>query len=71
VQPLHPRVKLTLAHDGIAEGRSPFLEAHDPTNEPIRATLTSPPHTPIYGGTRLTVDLPAGSSITVPLKPAR
>lgn len=57
--------------DGISERRTPFLEVHNPTDAAIRATLTSPPHTPSYGGNRLTVDIPAGSSVTVPLKPTK
>ena len=55
--------------DGIAEGRQPFLEVHNPTDNAIKAAITSPAHTPVYFGTRLIVDVPAGSSVTVPVKP--
>ncbi len=62
-----PDVKLTLVIDGQAEGAAPFLEVHNPGAEPITATLTSPAHTPVFGGRTLTVDLPAGDSVRVPL----
>jgi len=64
-------VKLTLVRDGIAEGRQTFLEVHNPTDKAIKATITSPEHAPLYGGTRLIVDAPAGTSVTVPVKPVR
>jgi len=61
-------VKLTLVRDGIAADRQPFLEVHNPTDAPVHAVITSPPHTPIYGGRRLTVDVPPGSSVNVALE---
>jgi hypothetical protein len=61
-------VKLTLITDGQAAGRKPFLEVHNPTDAAIRATVTSPPHTPLFGGMKLTVDVPAGSNSTVELR---
>jgi hypothetical protein len=63
----NPAVKLTLVRDGLAEGRQPWLEVHNPTDAAITAVLTSPPHTPLYGGRRLTADVPAGASVNVPL----
>ena len=62
-------VKLTLVCDGMAEGRQPFLEVHNPTDRAVKAVLTSPAHAPLFGGTRRSVDVPAGASVTVVLKP--
>ncbi len=64
----NPAAKLTLVCDGQAEGRPPFLEVHNPTDQAIRAVLTSPAHAPLFGGTKLTVEVPAGASVRVPLK---
>jgi hypothetical protein len=65
----HPEVRLTLVRDGLAAGRPPFLEVHNPTDRAIKATLTSPLHTPLYGGTRWMADVPAGASVRVEVKP--
>lgn len=64
----NPAIKLTLIDNGMAPGRAPFLEVHNPTDAPIQATVTSPPHTPTYGGRRFLVDVPPGSSRVLPLK---
>ncbi len=61
-------VKLTLVVDGRAPGTRPFIEVHNPAREPITATLTSPEHAPVFGGTTLTVELPAGDSVRIPLE---
>jgi hypothetical protein len=61
----HQEVRLTVVVDGQAEGKKPFLEAHNPTNHPLTATLTSPPHTPLFGGITGQVTLPAGDSVRV------
>ncbi|MBI2299282.1 MAG: hypothetical protein HYU66_10140 [Armatimonadetes bacterium] len=63
-----PEVKLTLIRDGLSEGVAPHLEVHNPTDREIRANLTSPPHTPIYGGTKLTATVQAGSSVVLKLE---
>jgi hypothetical protein len=62
-------VKMTLVCDGLARGRPSFLEVHNPTDQAIQATVTSPSHAPLFGGTRLVVAVPAGSSVIVPVKP--
>jgi len=67
----NPAVKLTLVRDGLAEGRQPWLEVHNPTDAPVRAVITSPPHTPLYGGTRLEVGAPAGASVNVEVEERR
>ena len=55
--------------DGIREGRAPFLEVHNPTDSPIVTAVYSPPHAPVFGGTRIeNVAVPSGTSITLPLK---
>jgi hypothetical protein len=64
----HKEVKLTFVCEGLAEGRQPFLEVHNPTDQPIQATITSPPHTPIYGGRQFTVEVPAGASTRVTVR---
>lgn len=66
-----PRVKLTLVQLGQAPGKAPFLEVHNPAAEAIRTVISSPPHTPLFGGFRREVAVPAGSSIRLTgLKPA-
>ena len=63
------RLRLTLTVDGQAAGKPPLLEVHNPTDAPIRATVSSPPHCPRFGGMRLQLTVPAGSSVTRVLKP--
>jgi|GEM_PF-146889 len=60
-------VRMTLVCDGIAAGREPFLEVHNPTDAVVQATLVSPPHTPRYAGLKLSAAVPAGSSVRLPL----
>jgi hypothetical protein len=62
-------LKLTLTCDGMAPGRRACLEVHNPTDEAVRTVLVSPPHTPLFGGLRLTAAVPAGSSVVLPLSP--
>jgi len=64
----HPSVKLTLVTDGQATGKPPFLEAHNPTDAPITTTITSPPHTPQFGGTTGTVTIPGGDSVRLTIE---
>ena len=40
---------MTLVCDGLAAGRTPYLEVHNPTDEPATACVASPPHTPRFG----------------------
>jgi len=61
-------VKLTLVDQGQAQGKQPFLEVHNPTDQAITATVTSPPHCPLYGGTKLQVQVEAGATTVVPVK---
>ncbi len=61
------RLKLTLVDQGQAEGKQSFLEVHNPTDASVSVTVTSPPHAPEYGGTRLDVQVPAGSTTVVTL----
>ena len=56
-------LKITLVVDGQTEGRSPFVEVHNPTDREIVATLRSPIHTPIFGGMSTSVTLPPGDSM--------
>ena len=60
-----PELDLTLVALGQAAGREPFLEIHNPTDQPIRAAITSPPHCPLFGGFRREVDVPPGDSIRI------
>jgi hypothetical protein len=64
-------VKLTLTCDGLAPGRAPCLEVHNPTENVVRTVVVSPPHTPLFGGMRLTAVVPAGASIVLPLSERR
>ena len=61
-------VRLTLVAEGLAPGRPPFLEVHNPTDAPIQANLWSPTHAPLYGGVRLFAAVPAGASVRLELK---
>ena len=58
-----PEVKMTLVVDGQAEGKKPFLEVHNPTDQPLTVTLRSPAHAPLFGGIEQRVALPAGDSV--------
>jgi lysophospholipase L1-like esterase len=62
-----PAIRMTLVCDGIAAGREPFLEVHNPTDAVVQAAITSPPHTPRFGGLKLAAAVPAGSSVRLPL----
>ena len=57
------RLELTLVALGQAPGKKPFLEIHNPTDEAIKAVITSPPHCPDFGGFRREAEVPPGSSI--------
>jgi hypothetical protein len=59
------RLKLTLIVHGQAPGKPPFLEVHNPTGGAIRATVTSPPHTPLFGGFRREVEVPPGAGLRI------
>ncbi|MHB9024709.1 MAG: hypothetical protein ACYC7E_11135 [Armatimonadota bacterium] len=59
----NPAVKLTVVVDGQADDAKPFIEAHNPTERPITATLRSPASTPVFGGATTQVTIPAGASI--------
>jgi hypothetical protein len=63
----HKAIKLTLVFDGLAAGRTPYLEVHNPTDAPIHTTITSPPHTPQFGNFSATLDVPAGASVVATL----
>jgi hypothetical protein len=56
-------VKITLVVDGQADGKPPFVELHNPTNQEIRTTLRSPSHAPLFGGMSAWVKLPPGDSV--------
>jgi hypothetical protein len=58
----NPSIKLALIADGQAQGKKPFLEAHNPTDAPITAMVRSPSHTPVFGGIQQSVTIPAGDS---------
>ena len=59
----NPSARLTLVVDGQAVGKNPRLDVHNPTDKPLTATLTSPPHTPLFGGLTGKVTIPAGDSV--------
>ena len=56
-----PELRLTLIG---ADEKDPQLEVHNPTDEPLKAKLVSPPHTPRFGGWSGEVDVPAGGSVS-------
>jgi hypothetical protein len=57
------RVKITAVIDGQKEGQLPFIEIHNPEAEAISTKVSSPAHTPIFGGISFNVELPAGESV--------
>lgn len=63
----NPRLKLTAVLDGLAAEEKPFLEVHNPTDQPITTTIKSPPHTPKYGGFGKQLRVPAGDSVRLAL----
>ena len=56
------RLRLTLVWDGQRPGANPKLVIHNPTDENITATITSPKNTPHFGGMEFGVEVSAGSS---------
>jgi len=64
-------VKITLVVDGQAEGKPPFVELHNPTDQEIRTTIRSPSHTPLFGGMSALVKLPPGDSVRVKVMPTK
>jgi hypothetical protein len=57
------RVTLTVVAEGQAEGKPPFVELHNPTEQPIAARVWSPKNTPVFGGVTFTKQIPAGASV--------
>lgn len=56
-------IKVTVVVDGQAEGRKPFVEFHNPTEQAISTPVVSPANTPIFGGLKANVTIPAGDSV--------
>ena len=56
------RLKLTLVWDGQRPGANPKLIIHNPTDENITATISSPRYTPHFGGVEFSVEVSAGST---------
>ena len=56
-------LKLTVVIDGQQEEEKPFVEVHNPTKNQVTAIVSSPEHTPGFGGMSTTVTVPAGNSI--------
>jgi hypothetical protein len=61
-------LQLTLVCDGIAAGRTPYLEVHNPTDEPVTAAVASPAHTPRFGGLKMTAVVPAGATAVLTIR---
>ena len=56
-------LKITVVVDGQAEGNLPFIEVHNPTDKEVQTTITSPSGTPLFGGLKTNVKIPAGDSV--------
>ncbi|MHB9022572.1 MAG: hypothetical protein ACYC7E_00125 [Armatimonadota bacterium] len=56
-------VKISVVVDGQADGKKPFIEVHNPTERDINARVSSPAHTPLFGGAMAMVRIPAGDSV--------
>ncbi len=61
-------IKLTLVVDGQGAGKPPFLEVHNPTDKPVKATISSPTHAPVFGAKKFEIEVPAGSSLVKELE---
>ncbi len=59
----NPDVMMTLVVDGQAEGKKPFIEVHNPTDKELKAVISSPEKTPVFGGTRAEVAIPPEESV--------
>ena len=40
----------------------------NPADKPVKASVFSPAHTPVFGGTKFEIEVPAGSSLVKVLK---
>jgi hypothetical protein len=60
-------VKVTLVVDGQAPGAPPFVELHNPMDQPVTTRVWSPAHAPLFGGFSTQVQIPAGDSLRLPL----
>ena len=58
-------VRLTVVVDGQSPGALPFIEVHNPTHKTVKTVVSSPLHTPVFGGIRGEVDIPSGDSVFV------
>ncbi len=67
----HDAVAVTLVAAGRTEGRPPFVELHNPTDQPVTARVWSPENTPRFGGTSFTLLIPAGASVRHELPDAK
>jgi hypothetical protein len=63
-----PEIKLTLVVDGQPDNAPPFIELHNPTDDAIETKVSSPVHTPVFGGITGSVKIPAGDSVRVQIK---
>lgn len=61
-------IKMTVVVDGQGKGKKPFIEIHNPTYKDIKTTIWSPEKTPLFGGLKYEVKVPAGSSIKIEIK---
>ena len=59
----NPALKLTLVMDGQSPEKKPYLEIHNPTDRTCNAEIHSPAGTPVFGGKRFSISIPAGSSV--------
>lgn len=55
-------VKVTVVVDGREQGKKPFAEFHNPTDQAITTTVVSPPNTPMFGGLQSEIHIPAGTT---------
>ena len=62
-----PRLKLSPVLYGLTPEEKPFLEIHNPTDQEITATITSPPHTPRFAGFSQKITVPPGADVRLPL----
>lgn len=61
-------IRITPVLYGLAKNQKPFVEIHNPTAGALSCQITTPADAPEYGGLKMSVVVPAGSSVFKELK---
>lgn len=60
-----PGLKVTVIVDGQGPGQLPRIEVHNPGKTAVTTRVSSPAHTPRFGGISATVTIPAGDTVVL------